>query len=243
MSSYIRHNILDSRTKSKVRVMPIITNSNIYTDDDIRVCLEKIDAICYINLAYRIDRNEHILNEIHKFCKDDSKIHRIEAIKMENGALGCGLSHIKTLEYALNHPEWNTILLLEDDFTFKSTDSNEICYHLRLLLETDPDFNMGLLSHNNLHYSDTNVQKIKKIQFSQTTSAYIIKKDYLLTLINNFKEAMADMQQFGKKHENCIDIYWEKLQNKHNWYALYPAIGYQYDNYSDIENRHCAYGC
>ena len=43
--------------------------------------MDHIDAILYINLEYRKDRNEHILNEIHKICTDDSKIHRIDAIK------------------------------------------------------------------------------------------------------------------------------------------------------------------
>jgi len=78
--------------------------------------MEYIDAILYINLEHRKDRNEHILNEIHKICTDNSKIHRIDAIKNDNGALGCGLSHIKALEYAVKN-EWKTVLILEDDFT------------------------------------------------------------------------------------------------------------------------------
>jgi len=40
-----------------------------------------IDAIIYINLEHRTDRNEHVLHEIHKLCTDDSKIHRIVHIK------------------------------------------------------------------------------------------------------------------------------------------------------------------
>ena len=59
----------------------------------------------------------HILNELHKICTDelhkictdDSKIHRIDAIKNDNGALGCGLSHIKALEYALKNPNPNPV--------------------------------------------------------------------------------------------------------------------------------------
>ena len=99
-----------------------------------------IDAILYINLAHRTDRNEHILHEIHKLCTDDSKIHRIDAIKRENGAFGCGLSHIKALEYALEH-EWKTVLIVEDDFTFKC-DSNEIERNISLLFEHN--FDVGL---------------------------------------------------------------------------------------------------
>jgi hypothetical protein len=51
------------------------------------------------------------------------------------------------------------------------------------------------------------------------------------------------MERFGKRHENCIDIYWTKLQPRGHWYGIFPAIGYQYDNYSDIEHRVTSYGC
>ena len=57
------------------------------------------------------------------------------------------------------------------------------------------------------------------------------------------RESNNYMEKNGKRCENCLDIYWTSLQLKDKWYALYPAIGYQYGNYSDIENRFCEYGC
>ena len=207
-----------------------------------RSCLDFIDAILYINLDHRLDRNSHILSEINKICNDKTKIHRISAIKRDNGALGCGLSHIKALEFIKTHPNWNTILILEDDFTFKSNNLNEINHKIVKLLENN-NMDMGLLSHNNLLCSDTDEKLIKKVFYSITTSSYIIKSEYVDTLLNNMRESMSDMEKNGKKHDNCLDIYWTKLQPISNWYAIYPAIGYQYDNYSDIENKHCAYNC
>lgn len=203
--------------------------------------LEQIDAIVYINLAHRTDRNEHILNEIHKICNDNSKIHRIDAIKNTNGALGCGLSHIKAMEYALLHNDWNTILIFEDDFTFKSNNSANIIKDINFLLNNSPDMDVGLLSHNLLKKSNTSNDMIKKVIYSQTTSSYIIKKPYIHILLKNMKEAMIDMEQNGKSHKNCLDIHWTKLQSIHNWYTICPALGLQYDNYSDIENRHVSY--
>ena len=196
-----------------------------------------IDAILYINLAHRTDRNEHILHEIHKLCTDGSKIHRIDAIKRENGAFGCGLSHIKALEYALEH-EWKTVLIVEDDFTCKPVSMND---HISLLFEYD--FDVGLLSHNALRCSDTDNDSVKRVIFSQTASAYIIKRYYIPELLQNMREAMDDMEKNGRRHENCIDIHWSQLQLKDKWYALYPAIGYQYGNHSDIENGFREYGC
>jgi glycosyl transferase family 25 len=204
--------------------------------------MEHIDAILFINLEHRTDRRDHILEEIHKFCQDDSKIHRIDAIQRDEGALGCGFSHIKALNYTLNNPEWNIVLILEDDFTFKSNSSEEIKNSINLLVTTS-QFDVGLLSHNKLESVNTDHDSIKKVVYSQTTSSYLIKKHYIPTLIQNMTEAMYDMARNGKRHENCLDIYWSRLMPTSNWYAIYPSIGYQYGSYSDIEKHYTSYGC
>jgi GR25 family glycosyltransferase involved in LPS biosynthesis len=237
MSSWIQTN-LPKRVQPTIPINEISNNSDVLEDDPV---LEHIDAILYINLAHRTDRNEHILNEIHKICKDDSKIHRIDAIKHTNGALGCGLSHIKAMEYALIHNDWNTILLLEDDFTFRNNNSSKIIKDINFLLNNYPDMDVGLLSHNQLRSCNTSNDMIKKVIYSQTTSSYIIKKTYIDILLNNMKEAMMDMEKNGKQHKNCLDINWTKLQPIHNWYAIFPALGIQYNNYSDIENKVVSY--
>ena len=207
--------------------------------------MNHIDAILYINLAHRIDRNEHILNEIHKLCKDDSKIHRIDAIQKDPGILGCGYSHIKTLQYALDHPEWNTVLILEDDFTFKSDSSVEILTNIEMLFNYCNDFNILFLSHNHnkIKYKDTHLPFLKKVNYSQTASSYIIKRDYIQTLLNNMSNGVNDMITNGIQHYNCIDVYWTRLMPLGKWYTIYPAIGYQYENYSDIEKKYTNYKC
>lgn len=205
--------------------------------------MEHIDAILYINLAHRTDRKEHVIHEIHKICADDSKIHRIDAILTEPGALGCGLSHIKALEYAMAHPEWKTVLILEDDFTFHGDDTAALSTALHTLL-TFSKMEIGLLSYNHsvLRYEDTS-PSIKRVLYSQTTSSYCIRSSYVPTLLQNMRESTTDMRIRGKTHENCVDIHWTILQPHGQWYALFPAIGYQYDNYSDIEKRVTQYGC
>ena len=204
--------------------------------------MEEIDAVLYINLAHRTDRKEHILFELQKWGVDSSKIHRVDAVYRVPGALGCGLSHIKALTEAYSHSEWKTVLILEDDFTFRSTDSNK---GIKQLLTSQPFFDVGLLSYNPdyIKYTDTMNPSIKKILYSQTTSSYLIRKHYIPTLLQNMKVATYDMERFGKRHENCIDIHWTLLQPHDHWYGIFPAIGYQYDNYSDIENRVTSYGC
>ncbi len=207
--------------------------------------MESIDAILYINLAHRKDRKEHILLELQKWGVDSSKIHRVDAVHRTPGALGCGLSHIKALTEAFSHSEWNTVLVLEDDFTFHSNSSSEINDKIKHLITSQPVFDIGLLSYNSdyIKYTDTTSPSIKKVVYSQTTSSYIIRRHYIPTLVQNMKGAMYDMERFGKRHENCIDIHWTRLQPNGRWYAIFPAIGYQYENYSDIENRVTYYGC
>jgi GR25 family glycosyltransferase involved in LPS biosynthesis len=206
--------------------------------------MESIDAILYINLAHRTERKEHILLELQKWGVDSSKIHRVDAVHRTPGALGCGLSHIKALTEAFSHPEWNTVLVLEDDFTFHS-DYSEINDKIKHLITSHRFFDIGLLSYNSdyIKYTDTTFPSIKKVVYSQTTSSYIIRRHYIPTLVQNMKGAMYDMERFGKRHENCIDIHWTRLQPNGRWYAIFPAIGYQYENYSDIENRVTSYGC
>jgi len=199
-----------------------------------------VDAVLYINLAHRTDRKEHLLQELDKWGIPSSMIHRIDAIQRTPGALGCGLSHITALRYAISHPEWKTILILEDDFTFRTHHINDSLQSLLSL-----PFDVGLLSYNTeyIKYEDTIHHSIKKVIYSQTTSSYLICSHYLPTLLQNMLEATYDMERYGKTHENCIDIYWTRLQPGDRWLALFPAIGYQYDNYSDIEQRVTSYGC
>jgi len=202
-----------------------------------------IDAILYINLAHRIDRKEHILHEINKLGKDESFIHRIDAVKRIPGALGCSLSHIKALEFALKHSEWNTVLVLEDDFTFHSEKTDEIIKSIDELCNYST-FDCCQLSYNPTgQFSDTHHPHIKKIIRAGTTSSYLIRRNYIPKLLQNINESSGDMMLRGKYHENCIDVHWNILQANDHWICPFPAIGYQYDNYSDIECRHTAYGC
>jgi len=206
-------------------------------------CLDRIDAILYINLEHRTDRNEHVVNEIKKIDPTLSKTHRINAEYVPtNGALGCSLSHIKSLEFFLEHPEWNTYMILEDDFTFVS---DNIHNYVIELCDMIPRFDMILLAygHDNLSYEITNLSSIHKVRSSQTTSGYIIHRDYAPILLQNFKESSNLIIQKGNHHEAYLDQYWKRLMPKGIWYMYHPRIGYQYANYSDIEHCYHNYEC
>jgi glycosyl transferase family 25 len=208
--------------------------------------IDNIDAILYVNLVHRGDRNSHIQKEIRKIDSNLKKTHRIDAVyKKDIGALGCALSHIKALQLFLENTSWNTCLILEDDFTFKSNDLNEINYSLNYTLQNSPNFDVILLSFgkNNFESIDTENEKIKKVISSQTTSGYIIKRTYVPILLNNLLESSSLIEKEGLKHEYWLDQYWKRLMPNGNWYTYKERIGYQYNNYSDIEKKICNYGC
>ena len=211
-----------------------------------QTCLEYIDAILYINLEHRQDRKEHCLNEIKKIDPTFSKTHRIEAVcNKSNGALGCSLSHISALELFIKNPSWNSIMLLEDDFTFVSDNTSDINTSIIYLLKNAPHFDMLLLGVgiDDLKTDTTSDDLILKVNSSQTTSGYIVTRQYVYTLLANYIKSSNKLKTYGLKTEWCLDQFWKRIMPFGNWYTLKNRIGYQYGNVSDIENGHREYRC
>jgi len=200
--------------------------------------------VFYINLESRPDRNNHLLQEVQKLC-DIGKVHRINAIQNTNGALGCTMSHIKTLEIFLANPEWKTCIVLEDDFTFRSSDREHNNTILKLVFQNFPDWDCCMLAagRHGLQVRNTPHTQIKKVFSAQTSSGYCVTRKFAPTLLANLKESRDDMITNGRTHNNCLDQHWKKLQPTSNWYVIYPTLGYQYGNYSDIEEGFTNYGC
>jgi GR25 family glycosyltransferase involved in LPS biosynthesis len=210
-----------------------------------KLAIDYIDAILYINLEHRKDRNEHCLNEIKKIDPYLSKVHRINAVyNKDNGALGCSLSHINALTLFIKNSSWNNCLILEDDFTFISQNSFEINNNLVYLFENCDNFDVLLLAigKDNLEYKQYK-DHIHKIYSAQTASGYVVNKKYAYTLLANYTTSSNNMKVNGWKSEWCLDQYWKKIMPFSNWYSFKNRIGFQYNNYSDIECKNIDYGC
>jgi GR25 family glycosyltransferase involved in LPS biosynthesis len=209
--------------------------------------MESIDVIFYINLSHRTDRKEHFLSEIKKLCSDETKIVRIDATHHSVGIIGCAKSHITALETFQANPEWKTSIIFEDDFTFHSDNIEHNNRLLRTCITTFPNWDVISLAYNHnkdFNYSHTSEPSIKKVITHQTTSAYCITKRFLPILYRVFIESYTGLYREGRTvHEFCPDIYWHRIQAPSNWYCIFPALGYQYGNHSDIENKHTEYKC
>lgn len=207
--------------------------------------MDKIDVIFYINLEHRTDRRVHIEAEITKLCSDVSKIVRINAVKHSIGVVGCVMSHILALEEFAKHPEWNTCMVIEDDFTCFNPSQEHNNERLKHFFSSFHEWDLLSLSYNPSRFSSspTDVEGIVNIIKTQTTSGYIVRRKFVDTLLSNFKEGLELKLKFPAKDEYCLDIHWNRLNSVAKWYALVPALGYQCAGYSDIERKHVNYRC
>ena len=201
-----------------------------------------VDGIVYINLDTRPDRKKQLLQTLKKNNIQDSLIHRIPAVYERNcGHLGCTKSHIKALEYA-EKQNWNTFLVLEDDFIF--TDSPDTV--LQKLKRVKYNYNWDCIMLASHHINSIKLDKpyIEKVISASTTSGYIINRSYLPTLKRNYIEGrdllQADVDIYIKENPNgkifetvhALDVHWNNIQKNDNWYLI--QIGKQSGSKSSI---------
>jgi len=186
----------------------------------------------YINLERRIDRKIHVANELKKIGIE--KPICFKAIEPKNGALGCSMSHLKCVELAKQN-NYEQVFICEDDIEF--LDVTTFLKQATQFFETSMNWDVVLIAGNNMvPYVPVNDCCIKVLN-CQTTTGYIVKREYYDTLIQNYKEGI---QQFVKEPTNnlyTIDKYWFQLQQKDNWYLIIPLSVVQKEDYSDIEKK------
>jgi glycosyl transferase family 25 len=195
----------------------------------------------YINLDARTDRLEHVRQELVKMGIVANS-HRIRAIKTQNGALGCALSHIRCLEEAIagNAP---CVFICEDDITF--TDPPLLRQNLAAFLGQSLAWDVIIIGGNlvasfgedNRVVPGAGAGPFCRVADCQTTTGYIVARHYYETLLANFRESATILARGGPGREAAIDITWKRLQPAGAWYMILPATVTQYENYSDIEER------
>jgi GR25 family glycosyltransferase involved in LPS biosynthesis len=217
-----------------------------------------IDQFVYINLDHRTDRNATMIRELTRMKIPITKFQRIQAVRNERGAIGCTFSHIKSLQLAIEK-KWKNVLIMEDDFVF--IESNEkvesgIRYFFENIVPKVPDWTVVNLSRgasqqmrpidkdtfapldpsnpSSFEKSDTLIWKADAIS---SASGYIVNHTFFQTLLNNYREGLVGLMKTYDKPTFACDMYWFPLQRNTNWYIFNPSIGYQYESFSDIEQR------
>jgi GR25 family glycosyltransferase involved in LPS biosynthesis len=197
-------------------------------------CLEDIKHIFYINLEHRVDRKHHVEEELTKIGLQGYT--RFNAIKMENGALGCSMSHLKCLQVAKENG-WPHVLIVEDDILFLEKDvfikqiNNFFKNHV-------DDWDTLLISGNNIPPYERLDDTCVKVTTCQTTTGYLVKSHYYDKLIQNIKMGIVYLTRRPQHdHLYAIDKFWFTLQRADNWLLLTPLTVVQREDYSDIQKR------
>lgn len=199
--------------------------------------MELLKNTLYINLEHRKDRLEHVTKQMNMM---GINAERVNAVKMNLGAVGCTMSHIKCLELAKQR-DYEYVFICEDDITFRNPDLFK--RNLQRFYEND-DINWDLLiiGGNNVPPFQQVTEYCARVFYCQTTTGYVVKKHYYDTLLKNFRESANGLiREPNNPSTYALDMYWKRLQLQDFWYMITPPTVTQYESYSDIENRNVNY--
>lgn len=197
-------------------------------------CLKDITNIFYINLEHRVDRKEHVESQLSKIGFNNFE--RFNAIKMENGAVGCSMSHLKLLQQALKS-SLDHILIVEDDIEFLDPDLFKTQLDL-FLKNRGSKWDVVLLAGNNMPPYETIDETCVKVTRCQTTTGYLVNGHYIEKLLNNVKMGLSNLLREPRNHtQYAIDKHWFALQSVDNWFIITPLTVVQREDYSDIEKK------
>jgi len=190
----------------------------------------------YINLDCRQDRKIYVEDQLNKI---GIKAQRCKAIKLENGSIGCSLSHLNCLQFALDN-NWDHVLIVEDDITFLLPEL--FIKQINSFLENNNDWDVLLLGGNVIPpYKEVNKYCVK-VEKCQTTTGYLVKKHYYQILIENIKIGLNYLIKNPELHSlYAIDKFWFTLQQRDKWYLIIPLTVVQKPGYSDIEKKNTNY--
>lgn len=209
---------------------------------DMRMEKPEWPEVFYINLDHRGDRRESVLSELRKVGYPEHKIHRVDAVRKENGALGCGLSHIKALR-EVRERGLEQAIILEDDFVWREAPAvtrDTLSGALR------GDWDVCLLSCHGELAADTGQEALRGVKSCQTTSGYMVRPGGIEPLLEVFEETVnqpenEDTFEASLIASNHIDQRWKALQGGPGWRATAPLLGRQMDGYSDITQQEESY--
>lgn len=191
----------------------------------------------YINLQHRTDRNAHMQQQLSLL---NIPYQRFNAISMKNGAVGCSLSHLSLLNYAINN-NLEHILILEDDIKFYNH-TLFINQFNKCIKNRENNWDVILLAGNNIKPYTNIDDTCIKITKCQTTTGYLVNKHYMKTLRDNIKDGIELLCKYpASPNLYAIDQYWFKLQEKDRWFLIIPITVAQLPGYSDIEKKNVNY--
>jgi glycosyl transferase family 25 len=197
--------------------------------------LSDIKHVFYINLEHRLDRKENVTQQL-ELIGLNNVAQRFNAIKMDNGAIGCSMSHLTLLKKAVAN-RFEHILIVEDDIQFLNPKLFKT--QINTFLEThNNEWDVILLAGNNMPPYQTIDKTCVKVTRCQTTTGYLVNGHYIQKLLDNFKTGLTNLLHTPQQHSlYAIDKYWFNLQKMDRWFLIIPLTVVQREDYSDIEKK------
>ncbi|MFB5747390.1 glycosyltransferase family 25 protein [Cedecea sp. S5-13] len=200
-----------------------------------------IDKVIYINLNRRKDRRLYLSRELKKLGIPKDKICRLEAIEYSPGYIGCAMSHLHALHMA-DKEGWKNVLILEDDIAFHHDDDayQRINKYFKALNHVN--WNVGFLAANYQNVTQLgSVDYIVKANKAWCACAYIVNQNYYQQLQHVYTQSINALLQGGQQHEYALDVYWHESMLRDCWLGIFPNVGYQQPDKSDIEGQYVDY--
>lgn len=197
--------------------------------------IESIRHVMYINLDERTDRRQHMEEECRKIFPSCEPI-RFSAIQHAKGAIGCTMSHIACLQHAIRE-DWDHVVICEDDISFLKPQI--FCNRFAKAMEKlKSNWDVILLGGNNVGPYVILGECVARVVACQTTTGYLVKKEYMPTLLENFETGLQLFQEnLHLPQLYAIDQFWFSLQKRDKWFLIYPLTVTQKPDFSNIEER------
>jgi len=178
-----------------------------------------IDKIIYINAKHATERKEAMLRDfLPVFQKISTDVIRFEAVsdtKMSH-PLRVAKSHIGALQLAFEGG-FKNVLVLEDDVLWRVSPNRTNLLLLQDLV-TRP-YDVIILGGTAAIFD-----KVQRVVYAQTTSAYLINGKFIPSVLGNFLEAAELLDQESGNELFAIDVWWHWLMEKNVWYIITPAL-------------------
>jgi GR25 family glycosyltransferase involved in LPS biosynthesis len=200
--------------------------------------------VLFLNLLSRNDRLVHIQQQLIKLGWQN-RSERIDAFSVAtHGQIGCTMSHLHAL-YRAKYEQWESVAILEDDFLMVDDPTNFVA---RLQMARE-----ALANRWDVLMLAGNVQSITypvrvnqtlvagKIHTALAGTGYIVQKAYLDTLIRNMEQALKRLLFNPYAIQGRLDVCWQTLQQRDQWFILLPLSVTQLKGRSDIENKEVDY--
>jgi glycosyl transferase family 25 len=159
---------------------------------------------------------------------------------MENGAIGCSMSHLKILQNALDN-NLDHVLIVEDDITFLNPELFKTNFDT-FLQRNGNNWDVILLAGNNMPPYDAVDDVCIKVKRCQTTTGYLVNGHYIKKLMTNVKMGLTSLICNPGRHAMyAIDKFWFVLQAVDKWFLIIPLTVVQREDYSDIEKKRINY--